>query len=112
MLENTEETTPAQTVSKAVSVAQLDALLSIQEAPEGTAEEKKKRAQLRAESLLDQLDRIKIALLSGGVPQTTLSQLARMVQGHRENIIDPKLANVLDEIDLRVQVELAKYSMK
>ena len=75
-------------------------------------EEDAKRAKKRGVMLLDAIDQIKIDLLMGGVPQSRLNQLNQMVNSQRDEVMDPKLRAVLDEIDLRVQVELAKFSRK
>ena len=108
MVDDTAEMRGAAPASKALSVGQLDALLSLQEAP-GGAGESAKRAKKRASSLLDQLDRIKLELLSGGIPQSSLSHLNQLIKSHRETVMDPDLGGILDEIELRVQVELAKH---
>ena len=51
---------------------------------------------------LDQLDKIKIGLLTGELPKSTLQQLSHMIATHRDQGLDPKLAEILDEIDERV----------
>ena len=58
--------------------------------------------------MLDQLDKVKVGLLTGELPRSTLQQLAQTIATHRDQTLDPKLAEILDEIDLRAQVELAK----
>lgn len=65
-----------------------------------------------AEKLLDQLEQLHLGLLSGGVSTKTLNNISSMVQRQRQNINDEKLLEILDEIDLRAQVELAKHSQK
>ena len=46
-----------------------------------------------------------------GVPlQAQLAQLAQTIRARREEIDDPRLAEILDEIELRAAVELAKFS--
>ena len=71
-----------------------------------------RHAIARAETILDILDDLKIALLEGRVPRERLAQLLRLVERRREShsaFIDPRLAHVLDKIELRARVELAKY---
>ena len=46
--------------------------------------------------------------LAGGIPRVTLNKLAHAVSRRQEGFADPKLQNVLDEIELRAKVELAK----
>ena len=108
MVDDTEETSGHKPVSGVMQIGQLDALLSIQENADSTSEEAAKRGRQRAAQILDQLDQVRVGLLTGSIPLSTLQQLSRTIQSHRDNVIDPKLAELLDEIDLRAQVELAK----
>jgi hypothetical protein len=62
----------------------------------------------RGEQLLNLLDEVRDGLLAGGIPRVMLNRLALAVAKRRESFADPKLQNVLDEIDLRARVELAK----
>jgi hypothetical protein len=84
----------------------LDALLTIQEIPDAAAG--RRRAVQRGDALLDRLEDVRLALLSGVLPRERLEQLSRLAGTSRESLTDPRLSAVLDEIDLRVAVELAK----
>ncbi|MDE1153854.1 MAG: flagellar assembly protein FliX [Micavibrio sp.] len=107
LVEDTEEAESPKGASGVMATSPLDALLSLQEL--GNAlDESSKKAVRTANGLLDQLDRIRIGLLTGGIPASALDNLARLISQHRGAISDPHLAELLDDIDLRVQVELAK----
>ena len=54
------------------------------------------------------LDEVRDGLLGGGVPRATLNRLAKAVSQRHDHFCDPKLQGVLDEIELRAHVELAK----
>lgn len=108
MIDETEEAPAQKPVSGVMQISQLDALLSVQENADSTSEEASKRGRQRAAQLLDHLDQLRVGLLTGGIPVSTLQQLERSIATHRDKIMDPQLADLLDEIDLRVQVELAK----
>ena len=108
MIDETGEAPAQKSVSGVMQIGQLDALLSIQENADSTSEEAARKGRQRAALLLDQLDQVRIGLLTGGIPVSTLNQLSRTIASHRDKVIDPKLAELLDDIDLRVQVELAK----
>lgn len=103
-----EEAEAQKPVSGIMTIGQLDSLLSLQEAGGGTSEEARKKAKQRAAALLEGLDQVRIGILTGSIPNATLQSLGRVIGEHRDKTIDPKLAEILDEIDLRVQVELAK----
>lgn len=84
----------------------LEALLAVQEVPD--AAQSGRRAQRHAEDLLDRLEEVRNALLIGALPRQKLDELARLVRLRRNLVLDPRLADVLDEIELRCRVELAK----
>ncbi len=73
--------------------------------------ERKRRAQRGAE-LLDRLEDIRKGLLLGSVPKDRLGDLARMVREKRERGADPVISRLLDEIELRAEVEIAKLSRR
>jgi hypothetical protein len=50
-------------------------------------------------------------LLAGGIPRATLNRLAAAVTRRHEAFADPKLQDVLDQIELRAHVELAKLEV-
>lgn len=88
------------------SAAGIDAILALQ-AVDGPLEGKKKIVR-RGQSLLDTLDEIKADLLIGRVSLDRLDQLSSMLGEMRERSL-PGLDGVLDDIELRVRVELAKF---
>lgn len=91
-------------VTGATSLGQLDALLALQEVPDDTS----RRGQQRGEALLDGLDELRLAILAGRLRPTDLQRLTRLVAEQRAAVDDPRLAGILDEIELRAAVELAK----
>ena len=96
---------PTPTTSPA-PFSSLDALLTVQEIPDAVAG--RRRAVQRGDALLDRLEDVRVALLTGVLPRERLEQLSRLARTSRDSITDPRLSAVLDEIDLRVAVELAK----
>jgi hypothetical protein len=96
----------AEAVTGAQPLTNLDTLVVLQEAPGDR--EARRRALKRAGDMLDQLEGIRLDLLDGAVPAPRLEALVRLVRLQRDQINDPRLAHVLDEIELRARVELAK----
>jgi len=84
----------------------VEALLALQDV--GGPLERKRRAVRRAGRILDVLDEIKAALLAGELSSVDLDRLRRAVRDEREQTEDPSLEAVLDEIELRAAVEVAK----
>jgi hypothetical protein len=97
---------PPAPATAAPALNTLDTLLTVQEVPDSTAG--RRRAMQRASTLLDRLDELRLALLTGVLPRVGLDQLARLAGSAREGFNDPGLTQLLDQIDLRVAVELAK----
>jgi len=59
--------------------------------------------------MLDILDEIKLSLLMGQLPKAKLSRLLSVVERQNGTFNDPRLGEVLAEIELRARVELAKF---
>src|SRR6185312_1155154 len=100
-----DTTTTAANGTKAV--ATVDNLFMLQEIAEDLPG-RRKAAMQRGNSMLDRLDDIRIALLTGSLPRAQLESLRHMAKERGDVLNDPQLQSVLDEIELRVAVELAK----
>ena len=88
------------------SIGGIDILMALQGVEEPG--ERRRRAVARGRTALDALDALKIGLLSGGLDAGTVVRLKAAVSGLKEASGDPLLDGVLAEIELRVEVELAK----
>jgi hypothetical protein len=88
------------------SVSSLDALIALQGVEDPT--ERRKRAVKRGRNALDVLDRLKISMLDGALDTSTLGRLKAAAEGLKQGSGDAGLDAVLAEIELRVEVELAK----
>ena len=66
----------------------------------------------RAEHILDLLGDVRIALIDGDISQGTLDRLSKAVREQRENTDDPGLEGILNEIETRAAVELAKLQAR
>lgn len=100
-----ETTTTASSASQ--TVATVDNLFLLQEVAEDLTGRRRRTVQ-RGNSLLDRLDDIRIGLLTGSLPRSRLESLRQLAREEVAQSDDPKLAAILDEIELRVAVELAK----
>ncbi|MEM8986459.1 MAG: flagellar assembly protein FliX [Pseudomonadota bacterium] len=92
-------------------IASIDAIIALQ-GQAGADGEARKRAADRGERLLSLLDGVRLGLLTGGIPQAKLKALSAAVAARRDALVDdPHLSAILDDIDLRARVELAKYGV-
>jgi hypothetical protein len=103
------EAAPVAMTSAPGAVTSLDALLALQET--GGPLERRRRAVSRAGRMLDMLDEMKIAILDGDVSGAALERLRGAASEARSGTDDPRLEAVLDEIETRAAVELAKREM-
>ena len=88
------------------ATAGMDSILALQAVEEPLSG--KKKAMRRGASLLDRLDEIKADLLVGRVDPDRLDGMVNMLAELRDRTM-PGLDSLLDDIDLRVRVELAKF---
>jgi hypothetical protein len=99
-------------LSGPASLGAVDALLALQEtaASDDALHAPRRRAAIRrGEEMLDILDDIKLSLLMGQLPKSKLSRLLAVVERQGSSFNDPRLGEVLAEIELRAKVELAKF---
>lgn len=95
----------------AQAIAGVDALLAIQGVDAaGDALSRKKRAVRRGHSMLDTLEELKLDLLAGAVSRDKLERLLQLVEDQGAGDIGEELSGLLDEIELRARVELAKHA--
>lgn len=93
----------------ASGVAGLSSLMALQGVEDAT--ERRRRAVRRGNGLLDRLSDLKLALLSGDGGERALEGLTRTLREERSED-DPGLKAVIDQIDLRAAVELAKADLR
>lgn len=92
-------------------VTRVDMLLMAQAVEDPTEGAARRRMQERADNILKELDEIRVALLTGTLSVGHLLDIADVIASHRERIMDPRLTALLDEVDLRAQIEIAKMRM-
>jgi hypothetical protein len=106
-LPDAASTPDARPVNTPKAAANIDALLAMQGIEEDPVE-RRKRSVARGKGALDVLDDLKIGLLSGNFDASTVSRLRDAAANLKSSSGDPGLDAVLSEIELRVEVELAK----
>lgn len=109
-----DATAPVSSPSQTIPVqplAGVDALLAVQAMDEDIASGGNPRSRNidRADNLLGILEQVRMGLLTGRLPESRLAKLQEAIQRQKEALNEPELVALLDEIDLRAQVELAKF---
>ncbi len=109
-LEGTTEAAKPSAASASSSIGGLDSLLALQGFEDAT--ERKKRFARRGKSALDLLDELKAELLAADLRLDTIGKLQSTLDQLSERSGLTGLDSVLDEIGLRVAVEIAKRAPK
>jgi hypothetical protein len=104
--EDAASTQESRAVISPKTAANIDALLAMQGIEDPV--ERRKRSVQRGKGALDVLDDLKIGLLSGNFNTATVSRLREAAANLKSSSGDPGLDAILSEIELRVEVELAK----
>lgn len=104
------EESAVASVSGTTSLTALDSVLTLQEMENST--EGRSRGLKHGKTLLDALEDVRLGLLAGAIPRETLSRIAHNLSQRNDQFTDPQLKSVLDDIELRARVELAKLEMQ
>ncbi len=88
-----------------------DAIFATQMVDGEEEREIRKKLIKRGNTLLDKLEEIRDALLVGYISKDELINIARMVKEKQQESSDEKLQEIMAEIELRVEVELAKLTV-
>jgi hypothetical protein len=105
-----ESASTSSGVNGANPVGTVNALLSLQEVDDSL--NGRAKARQRAADILDELDALRDGLLAGTLPREAIVRLAQLVRARGPEVDDPRLKDVLDEIELRAEVELAKLDSR
>jgi hypothetical protein len=92
------------------AIAGIDVLVALQGLEDPG--ERRRRAVLGGRAALDALEALKLGLLSGSLDQPALNRLKAVAAELTVPTGNRALDSVLAEIDLRVQVEIAKLSQR
>lgn len=96
-------------MTSAAPTQTVDAVLAIQTVGDATSGGANARAWQWGVDTLDELERIRTDLMLGGIPKDRLINFTQMVSARRQRADDPSLNELLDDIELRVSIEIAKY---
>lgn len=101
-----EETSATREAS---AVCGVNPFLGLQEVD--GAEYERGKAVKQGRLTLEVLSQLRDALLMGSLPVSTIERLERLVSTERAVTTDPVLSSILDEIELRAAVEMAKLEV-
>jgi hypothetical protein len=95
--------------SSGVSAPSIANLLTLQSLPDPL--EERRRAHAHARDILDDLEAIRRGLLLGSMPLGQLQAMLGRLKTRFDLSSDPKLADIVADVELRLSVELAKFGL-
>ncbi len=97
------------------AVGGVDSILAVQEVtatPDAGEDRARRDARRYGNDLLDRLTAVRDGMLAGAVSKEELADLARTMRAERRRSNDPELDEIIDEIELRAEVEIAKLTQR
>jgi len=91
-------------------ITAVDPIASIDATPDATDHKSATLMYRRGTDILDRLEDIQVQILSGKLSREKLLNLAQLLRSKRAQVDDPALIAIIDEIELRAEVEIAKYT--
>jgi hypothetical protein len=103
---SSESAGPAETTPVRAS----EGALAVQEVADSTTGRSRGLTLRYGADMLDRLDQIRDGLLVGAINKNELAELARTMRAGRRRSDDPRLNEIIDEVELRAEVEIAKLT--
>ena len=105
-MDSTGDISSPEPVAHTAPMTGAGALLGLQEVSEDEVE--RRRAMKKGKSMIDVLEQLRDALLVGTLSPATIRQLEAVLAEKRALNSDPRLESILNDIEVRAAVELAK----
>ena len=102
-----KNTVPAEDLG---AVSGIGSVLAAQELSKDKDNGSNNRVIRFATDILDRLDEVQRDILLGNLSKDLLIKLAQQLRSRKKNISDPVLLQIIKDIELRAEVELAKYT--
>lgn len=112
VLKETSAPEGAATVHESQGVQGVESILGLQEVGDATSGASRGKAVAYGNDLLDRLEQFRLAILQGTISKDRLQELAHRLRQRRQSLDDPRLEEVLQEIELRCEVEVAKLTRR
>ena len=95
-------------VQATAALTSADAIFAAQSVSDEEERQIRKKLIKKGSTLLDNLEEIRDGLLRGEISKDRLIEISRLVKQKDVSSADEKLQEIMQEIELRVEVELAK----
>ena len=92
------------------NIASVDTIFLAQAVDDEEEKQIKRKLINKGKTLLNKLEEIRNGLLIGEISKDKLIEISRLVKQKNADTNDEKLKDIIEEIELRVEVELAKLT--
>ncbi len=104
-----DDTPQTSSSNEIISSSSLSGMLALQEVSE--EEIRRKKLLKQGDDILDSLEQLRRRLLLGTLSMQTLHDITKHLNQRKQMVNDPQLIAIIDDIELRAAVELAKLEM-
>jgi hypothetical protein len=104
----TGSTTNSNNIQATTAMTSADAIFAAQMVDDETERQARQETVKKGRKMLEHLEEIRQGLLVGEISKDKLIEISRFVKQQDINVNDEKLKEIMQEIELRVEVELAK----
>ena len=112
-LRETQNAPSASMTAESAAVSGAEVVLAAQNVGDASNEaSRKKRLIDFADDILDRLDELQAGILLGRFSKERLTELAQKLRQKRQQSADEALNQIIHEVELRAEVEIAKYSRR
>jgi len=94
------------------TIGAVDSVFALQEVPDATDQRSRAMAITYGKDMLDRLDELRVGILNGVFSKSRLAELAQSLRKQRQNSDDAQLNEIIEEIELRAEIEIAKLTRK
>jgi hypothetical protein len=102
----TNDVAPGSSIAAPPTITAMSSLIAVQEVEDREA--RRRNLISHGDRLLDLLTDLRNGLVMGGLSRATIETISESLQQRKEAIDDPALLGLIQEIEVRAAVELAK----
>lgn len=104
------QTSDSVPVSEGAAVGNVDGVFAVQAIPDAMDGRSRRELTQFGDDVLDDLDQLRLGILNGAFSKDKLAALAHKLRQKRQTSDDSALNSIIQEIELRAEVEIAKLT--
>jgi len=109
-LRGTAGSDAAEAAQTTGGVGSVNGIFAVEQTQDATDHRSRGLMMEYGNDLIDQLDRIRMGLVAGAISKDRLQDIARRLRERKITSDDPRLNDLIQDVELRVEVEIAKLT--